>query len=157
HSFAPGFVDRASPTLLAYRPEDGPVIELKELDHFGIDVSDLDRARRFYFDVLWGRVIRPMGAAVKTHRLPLPFGTRNFALHLNPSSRRDGKTVLKDPRGKAHVAFKVSPADFETALANFERADIPFNGPVDWGDHLCLYFLDPDGNLLELVNQWRPG
>jgi 1,4-alpha-glucan branching enzyme len=21
----------------------------------------------------------------------------------------------------------------------------------DWGDHDCVYFLDPDGNLLELV------
>jgi hypothetical protein len=23
--------------------------------------------------------------------------------------------------------------------------------PIDWGDHDCLYFLDVDGNLLEVV------
>jgi extradiol dioxygenase family protein len=28
---------------------------------------------------------------------------------------------------------------------------VPFHAAIDWGDHECLYFLDPDGNLLELV------
>jgi extradiol dioxygenase family protein len=28
--------------------------------------------------------------------------------------------------------------------------------PIDWGDHECLYFLDPDGNLLELVGYREP-
>ena len=24
--------------------------------------------------------------------------------------------------------------------------------PIDWGDHDCMYFLDLDGNLLEIVS-----
>lgn len=133
------------------------MIVLRELDHFGIDVSDLERSRRFYCDVLGLEYLKPMGPRDRPDGILLRCGARNFALHLNPDATGDGRAKLEDPLGKAHLAFKVSKQDFETALANFERADIPIKGPVDWGGHLCLYFLDPDGNLLELINLWRPG
>jgi len=38
----------------------------------------------------------------------------------------------------------------------FGERGIPHHAPIDWGDHECVYFLDPDGNLLELVG-YRPG
>ena len=46
--------------------------------------------------------------------------------------------------GKSHHAFEVGWDDLKAAETLF-----------DWGDHDCLYFLDPDGNLLELVG-YRP-
>jgi catechol 2,3-dioxygenase-like lactoylglutathione lyase family enzyme len=133
------------------------MIQLKELDHFGIDVSDLDRSRHFYCDVLGLKMIKLVGPPDDPEGLLLQCGTRNFALHLNPESRRDGEAIIENPRGKAHLAFKVSKDDFEKARTQFERLNIPTKGPVDWGGHLCLYFLDPDGNLLELINLWKPG
>lgn len=133
------------------------MIELKELDHFGIEVSDLDRARRFYCEVLGAKFLRPMGPAAEPDGLLLRCGTRNFALHRNSAAAHDGRAKLAEPRGKAHLAFRVTTADFETAIAQFGRLDIPFTGPIDWGDHTCLYFLDPDGNLLELTNRWTKG
>lgn len=133
------------------------MIQLKELDHFGIDVSDLDQARRFYCDVLGLRFLKHMGPAHEPDGILLQCGSRNFALHLNPRPHPDPRETLEDPLGKGHLAFKVSPADFETALENFAANDIPTHGPVDWGGHLCLYFCDPDGNLLELINLWKPG
>lgn len=58
---------------------------------------------------------------------------------------------IDNPLGKGHHAFKVSTADFLTAQAKFTAGGVPTYGPIDWGDHDCLYFLDPDGNLLEIV------
>ena len=58
--------------------------------------------------------------------------------------------------GKSHHAFLV---DWERARrargGSSPSAACPHHAPIDWGDHQCLYFLDPDGNLLELVGYER--
>jgi catechol 2,3-dioxygenase-like lactoylglutathione lyase family enzyme len=94
------------------------MIHLERLDHFGVDVTDLERAERFYTDVLGMSVVM---------RLPdqrlLRYAGGNCALFLKPDRERGG---------------------------------IPYHAPIDWGDHHCLYFLDPDGNLLELVGYRAP-
>jgi extradiol dioxygenase family protein len=46
--------------------------------------------------------------------------------------------------------------DLERARDLFVDRGIPYHAPIDWGDHHCLYFLDPDGNLLELVGYRAP-
>ena len=43
-------------------------------------------------------------------------------------------------------------ADFAAARARLNEAAVECAAPIDWGDHDCLYFLDPDGNLLEVVS-----
>ena len=43
-------------------------------------------------------------------------------------------------------------ADFASAKERFTKAGVESARPIDWGDHDCLYFLDPDGNLLEIVS-----
>jgi len=123
------------------------MIRLTELDHFGIEVSDLTRARRFYCDVLGIEFLQDLGK----DGLLLRCGERRIALHLNRNLRPGSLGVIHNPLGRAHHAFKVSGRDFKRALDGFAREGIPCHGPVDWGDHDCLYFLDPDGNLLELV------
>ncbi|MGH8013611.1 MAG: VOC family protein, partial [Candidatus Binataceae bacterium] len=56
------------------------------------------------------------------------------------------------PLGKGHHAFRVSGADFAAAAQRLNQAGVETAKPIDWGDHDCMYFLDPDGNLLELIN-----
>ena len=62
---------------------------------------------------------------------------------------------VKNPLGKSHHAFEVGWEDLKSAEALFSARGVPNHAPIDWGDHDCLYFLDPDGNLLELVG-YRP-
>jgi hypothetical protein len=45
----------------------------------------------------------------------------------------------------------VTTTDLARARVLFAERGVPHHAPIDWGDHDCLYFLDPDGNLLELV------
>ncbi len=46
----------------------------------------------------------------------------------------------------------MSRADFTLAPQRLSAAGVECAHPIDWGDHDCLYFLDPDGNLLEMVS-----
>ena len=122
------------------------MLRVKRLDHFGVDVADLDRAERFYTGVL--------GMRVKM-RLPdqvlLRHGDGELALFCRPDREPGGFDQIRNPLGKSHHAFEVSQEDLQGAIQLFKERGVPHHAPIDWGDHDCLYFLDPDGNLLELV------
>jgi catechol 2,3-dioxygenase-like lactoylglutathione lyase family enzyme len=125
-------------------------MKLERLDHFGIEVADLDRAERFYTQVLGLTVVAHLG-----DQTLLECGDQNLALFqatptaFSPDQRRDR---INHPLGRGHYAFRVSRADFATARDRLDAAGVECAAPIDWGDHDCLYFLDPDGNLLEVVS-----
>jgi catechol 2,3-dioxygenase-like lactoylglutathione lyase family enzyme len=75
------------------------------------------------------------------------FGVRRAAL-----SEPERAALIGHPLGKGHHAFKVNRADFADARATLNSAGVETAPTIDWGDHDCMYFLDPDGNLLELVS-----
>jgi glyoxylase I family protein len=127
------------------------MIHVKRLDHFGVDVSDLDRAERFYTEVL-GMTVQMRLADQRLMR----YGDGACALFLKPGRAPGGLEQIRDPLGKSHHAFEVSWEDLAAARRLFSERGIPHHDPIDWGDHECVYFLDPDGNLLELVG-FRPG
>jgi catechol 2,3-dioxygenase-like lactoylglutathione lyase family enzyme len=122
------------------------MIRVKRLDHFGVDVRDLDRAERFYADVL--------GMAVEM-RLPdqrlLRYGDGRCALFWKPGAAAPDPSIIANPLGQSHHAFEVAWDDLAAARRLFAERGILHHAPIHWGDHDCLYFLDPDGNLLELV------
>jgi catechol 2,3-dioxygenase-like lactoylglutathione lyase family enzyme len=128
------------------------VIHLRRLHHFGVDVRDLDRAERFYTDVLGMSVVmrRP------DQRL-LRYEDGSCALFLKADRAVGSLDQIENPLGKSHHAFEVPWAELERARQIFTERGIPYHAPIDWGDHECLYFLDPDGNLLELVGYRNSG
>ena len=122
-------------------------MRILELDHFGVDVSDLDRAERFYTDMLGLEVARRFGQ----HQVLLRCGGQMLALFARTDLPPRQTERIDNPLGKGHHAFKVAREDFLAMRARFDAQGVPTHGPIDWGDHDCLYFLDPDGNLLEIV------
>ena len=121
-------------------------MRLRHLHHFGVDVADLARAERFYTEVLGMTVQMRLSDQVL-----LRYGDGACALFLKPDRAPGGREQIDNPLGKSHHAFEVEYAELERARALFAGRGIPYHAPIDWGDHDCLYFLDPDGNLLELV------
>ena len=121
-------------------------MRVRRLDHFGVDVADLARAEAFYTDVL-GMTVRMR----LDDQVLLSYGQGSCALFLKADRQPGDVDQIKNPLGKSHHAFEVSWADYASAQGIFRERDIPHHAPIDWGDHECLYFLDPDGNLLELV------
>jgi catechol 2,3-dioxygenase-like lactoylglutathione lyase family enzyme len=122
-------------------------MRLLELDHFGIDVSDLNRAEKFYTEVLGLEVAQRFGR----HQVLLRCGSQMLALFARHDLPPRVADRIENPLGKGHHAFKISQEDWQAAQTLFAQQGTPTYGPIDWGDHDCLYFLDPDGNLLEIV------
>ncbi len=122
------------------------MIPVTGLHHTGVFVRDLKRARRFYEEVLGMECFLDVGKQAF-----LRFGRGDeIALFEDPDrAPTDGEEALHDPHMKGHVAFSIDGADYEDAKAWMADNGIAAT-PIDWGDHECLYFLDPDGNLLEL-------
>ena len=109
-------------------------------------MADLARAERFYGDVLGMTVAMRLADQVL-----MRYADGACALFLAPDRTPGPLEQIASPLGKSHHAFEVSWDDYRTARSLFAERGIPHHAPIDWGDHECLYFLDPDGNLLELV------
>ena len=125
-------------------------MKLEQLDHFGIEVAELARAENFYTTVLGLRVVARFGDQVL-----LDCGGQNLALFEVPRPPLDAamrQSIISHPLGRGHHAFKVSRDDFKVARERLKSAGVESAVPIDWGDHDCIYFLDPDGNLLEMVS-----
>jgi catechol 2,3-dioxygenase-like lactoylglutathione lyase family enzyme len=125
-------------------------MKLEKLDHFGIEVRDLARAERFYAEVLGLALVPRFG-----DQILLDCGGQNLALFevprppLTPAERAQ---VIGHPLGRGHHAFRVNREDFLAAGRRLDDAGVETAKPIDWGDHDCMYFLDLDGNLLEIVS-----
>ena len=125
-------------------------MKLQRLDHFGLEVSDLRRAEAFYTQVLGLSVVTRMGDQVL-----MDCGGQNLALFevaRAPLSPAEREALIRHPLGKGHHAFRVNRADFSNARTRLATAGVETAAPIDWGDHDCMYFLDLDGNLLEIVS-----
>lgn len=125
-------------------------MKLQRLDHFGLEVRDLARAERFYTEVLGLSIVTRFGDQVL-----MDCGGQNLALFevARPAlSGAERARVIGHPLGRGHHAFRVSHEDFLSAARRLAEAGVETATPIDWGDHDCLYFLDLDGNLLEIVS-----
>jgi catechol 2,3-dioxygenase-like lactoylglutathione lyase family enzyme len=124
-------------------------MKLERLDHYGLEVRDLRHAERFYTTVLGFTVVARFGDQVL-----MECGGQNLALFgvpRPPLTAEQRAALIGHPLGKGHHAFKVGHTDFTQAKATLSAAGVESAPIIDWGDHDCMYFLDPDGNLLELV------
>ena len=120
-------------------------MKIEALDHIGIEVRDLDLAEPFYRDVLG------LEAVARFHNQAL-FRGEGFELAIfeNPGMHPMGGGDVSQPLGKGHWAFRVSRGDLTATEQRFSSDGVAFHAK-DWGDYDCLYFADPDGNLLEIV------
>jgi catechol 2,3-dioxygenase-like lactoylglutathione lyase family enzyme len=126
-------------------------MRVRRLDHFGVDVAELARSERFYTELL-GMTVRMR----LSDQVLLSYGSGSCALFLKPDRVPGDPAQIANPLGKSHHAFEVSWDDYRAAQGVFSERGIPHHPPIDWGDHECLYFLDPDGNLLELIGYRDP-
>ena len=126
-------------------------ITIKQVDHIGIRVADLDRAMAFYgvlgFEFEYQSahdavVIIKNGQGVEIN------------LIFNANGDNDGKNILMDVEtkyaGYTHVALGVD--SIKRAIDVLAANDIPITqGPVVMREgHVAVFVRDPDRNVIEL-------
>jgi catechol 2,3-dioxygenase len=119
----------------------------KEIGHLVLNVTDVERSTRFYRDVV--------GFQVSRHR-PDGSGTfltcgvvhHNLALFKAPPGARPRE---KGQIGLNHFAFKVENYEaLQEAHKRLVDAGAPIDHVTDHGMTRSVYFLDPDGIMMEL-------
>jgi catechol 2,3-dioxygenase-like lactoylglutathione lyase family enzyme len=115
--------------------------------HFTLSVSDLDRARRFYEDVVGASFWRRNDTSVFMRCGEDYFVLSRTGYHAPPNQGRD--TLI-------HHAFLLAPEDFDAALAHVEASGVEVLLYEDKGHRSFTgrhaYFHDPDGNAIEFID-----
>jgi catechol 2,3-dioxygenase-like lactoylglutathione lyase family enzyme len=119
------------------------------LDHTVLAVSDWDRSKAFYRDVLGAEVVE-----LSYGRLAFRFGQQQLNVH-GPGSTPRPRAADPVRPGNSDLCF-VWPGSPEEAIAHLEAHGVGVEeGPVERqggrGAGTSVYFRDPDGSLLELI------
>lgn len=128
-----------------------PVI--KQIAEVALVVSDLERSRRFYREVLGLKEfdypgLKP-GTGVTFH-----LANGYLGLWLPGEWKKVNPHIIPGPEGnlsgKAHIVFYIDPAEEEEALNTLRNHQVKFWGPR-YNEHheLHIDFEDPDGHMLE--------
>ena len=115
------------------------MVKTTGIDHIVLHVSDVERARKFYTDVLGMDVYRQNERQVFLHA-----GTQGVALF-----KKQGDSPLTTGNDMNHLALTVSDGAYETLKAGLESHGVKVTGRP--GEDHCVYFQDPDGHRLQLM------
>lgn len=137
--------EQAQPSAGAARP--GSVHPETRIGHVHLKVADLDRAVRFYRDVLGFEVAQRYGASAAF----LAAGGYHHHLGLNVWESRGGSPPPPGTTGLYHFAI-LYPSRRELARAVRRVLDhgVALDGTADHGVSEAIYLRDPDGNGVEL-------
>ena len=141
------------------------------IDHTAISVPDIDRALKFYRDVVGFEVIFEAGWPLGSPPLDQLVGLRDSSSKVAMIGLGDTRIELfeyetpepreQDPQrpvndhGYTHICLRVS--DLRDEYARLRDAGMVFNSePVDLGTQLCVYGRDPFGNTIELIEDQTP-
>lgn len=123
------------------------MLKVQQIDHVAITVSDLERSRDWYRDVLglarrheeeWGDVPTMMCAG-------------ETCVALFPSDGPDVEKVnMNETVSMRHFAFRVDRANFEEAKRQFGERRIAFES-ANHGIAHSVYIHDPDGHRIEIT------
>jgi catechol 2,3-dioxygenase-like lactoylglutathione lyase family enzyme len=122
-------------------------IPFSAIHHLDLTVTDVDRARAFYTEVLGFRVTKEMPPAVV-------LGRGDVVLGLVPAKSGAGDRFAEQRVGLDHLSFRVAGReDLEQAARIFDDHGVPHGEIEDTAELkiLVLAFRDPDNIQLELT------
>jgi catechol 2,3-dioxygenase len=117
------------------------------IGHVHLKVADLERALKFYRDVLGFELTQRYGSQAAF----LSAGGYHHHIGLNTWESRGGSPPAPGTTGLYHVAILYpTRAALADALRRLIDAGVPLEGATDHGVSEALYLRDPDGNGIEL-------
>lgn len=125
----------------------GPIDSGVDIGHVHLKVADLERALRFYCDVLGFALTQRYG----TQAAFVSAGGYHHHIGLNTWESKDGSPPPRTATGLYHFAIRYpTRAALADALERLQHAGWPLDASADHGVSLALYLRDPDGNGVEL-------
>lgn len=124
-------------------------MNLQALHHVAIIVSDYQKSKEFYVDLLGFEVIRENYRPERNdHKLDLKFGNSELEIFAMPNNPK--RVSNPEACGLRHLAFKVDA--IEEVIAELATKGIDCE-PIridDYTNEKMTFFFDPDGLPLEL-------
>ena len=115
------------------------MIQTNGIDHIVLHCADVERAKKFYTEVLGMEVYREDPGQVFMHA-----GGQGVALF-----KKTGEAPLTAGNDLNHMALNVAAGSYESLKADLEKHGVAVGGRP--GEDRCIYFRDPDGHRLQLV------
>jgi catechol 2,3-dioxygenase-like lactoylglutathione lyase family enzyme len=145
--------------------------EIARFNHFGVTVSEMDRALVFWRDLLrlellghgvveydhLDQIVGLKGTRIEWAELALPGGGLiELFRYLSPSSRPLGGDV--NSPGKTHLCLEVKDLDGLVRRLHEAGTRTAYPEPVkipkgDWRGFRCVYVFAPDDVVVELVER----
>ncbi len=118
------------------------------IHHVALNVRDLDRAETFYTEVMGFTVTHRFSKGLR--HIMLFTGNSHLALFEAPELDTTSAIDTLSEEGYQHLAFGISPKEFDSVVAQLKEQVADVDGPVKRGAGQSVYFNDPDGNPLEI-------
>jgi len=123
------------------------------IGHVHLKVADLDRAVKFYTEVIGFEVMQRWGNSAAF----LSAGGYHHHLGLNTWESRGGPAPAPGTTGLYHFAILLpSRRELARALQRLGEHEWPLDGAADHGVSEAVYLRDPDGNGIELYHDRPP-
>ncbi len=120
------------------------------LEHIGLAARDTVALKDWYVRIFGARVVFTDDKTPPAFFIEWPVG--NW-LEIYPGSTATAETAVNSTCGWRHLALRV--ASIESARSKLESRGVVFDEPVKpaGGGGRVLFFKDPEGNLLHLVER----
>jgi catechol 2,3-dioxygenase len=133
--------------LLLSQSPPNPIHPQVRIGHIHLKVADLDRALRFYRDVLGFELTQRFGNSAAF----LSAGGYHHHIGLNTWESLGGSPPAPGTTGLYHHAILYpTRAALADAVRRVLAAGVPLDGASDHGVSEAIYLRDPDGNGVEL-------
>lgn len=119
------------------------MFQAAHIDHVEVFVSDIAASAEWYGKVLGLKEILRW----EPEPVMIGIGNNKLALFKANAPRSDAKEQAHWHR----VAWHTDTAGFAEAQQHLKSLGILFRGPIDHGVAESIYFVDPDGNPLEIT------
>lgn len=126
---------------------------MPKLDHIALEVSNLDRAIKFYTEKM-GFVLKSRSTNDEQHEAYCFLESEGTNLELISDLKKasSGRPIIQRPYCP-HICFATD--DMERTVNELREKNIEIiRGPLEIaGEETWIYFADPDGNVLEYI-EW---
>jgi catechol 2,3-dioxygenase-like lactoylglutathione lyase family enzyme len=128
-----------------------PKIQLDGINHFALNVRNMDRAEAFYTGVLGFPVITRTETRGGLKHVEVDAGNVAIALFESPELDLTAAQKTMTDDGYLHFAFGAPYDRYESTLQALKGNGVVMDGdPRDWGNGISIYFPDPDGHQIEI-------